>query len=67
MKLIPYICFMNIKEFNDGYCLTHNNKDYMYSGKSENVINLISLKVKELLLEDRTNLINKTLREKHLI
>lgn len=44
---------MEIQEFKDGYCITHNGVDYKYKGKSEDVIKMISEKVKELLLNGK--------------
>ncbi len=58
---------MEIQEFNDGYCLTHNSKDYLYKGKSEDVINMISEKVKELLKRDLELLKQKIMQENNIL
>lgn len=57
---------MNIKEFTDGYCLTHNGKDYKYQGKSADVINMIAEKVKELMLKDLEVLKRKVLTDNYI-
>lgn len=40
---------MKIEEFKDGYCLTYKGKEYLYKGKTEDVVDMISKKVKQLL------------------
>ncbi len=44
---------INLETFDDGYILTHNDVDYKYKGKSDDAINMISDKIKELLKKDR--------------
>lgn len=40
---------MEIVEFKDGYYITYEGKDYMYYGKTTDVVKSISEKVRELL------------------
>lgn len=57
---------MEIKEFSDGYCLTHKGIDYNYQGKSLSVIEMISKKVNDLLLDDLEKLKRKILKDLHI-
>jgi hypothetical protein len=57
---------MEIKEFKDGYCLTHKGVDYKYQGKSKSVVDMISEKVKYLLIKDIEELKKKILSDNYL-
>lgn len=44
---------MKIETFKDGYILIDGDKEYKYKGKADYVIDMISDKVKELLVKER--------------